>query len=152
LEEVLEADVILHVRDISHPETYAQRDEVDKILHSLEVNPDVPMIEVWNKMDLLEPDQHAALQAEAARRDNVVTLSAVTGEGLDVLLAQIAECLSDPTFAETLSLDWAKGRLLSWLHEQDVITAEREDETGWIIDVRWTKDQARRFNVEQSRG
>src|SRR3546814_2664534 len=90
LEEVLSADLIIHVRDISHADSDAQAADVEEVLGTLGVRsggPDaVPMIEAWNTLDRVDADRRAALVAEADRRDDVVSLSALTGAGLDRLL------------------------------------------------------------------
>lgn len=81
LEEVLAADLILHVRDISHPETEEQAGDVGEILESLGVEEDVPLIEVWNKIDALSAETRAALRRTDARTDGVQAISALSGEG-----------------------------------------------------------------------
>lgn len=149
LEEVLEADVILHVRDISHPESAAQMDEVKQILSSLNVREDIPVVEVWNKIDRLNLEERAAFLTEAARREDVVPVSAITGQGIEDLQARIATFLSDPTFDDRVVLTWAEGRLKAWLHGEKVVASEAEVEEGWQISVRWTRDQARRFQAER---
>jgi len=151
LEEVLEADLILHVRDIGHPETAAQMDEVTGILTSLEVDADVPVIEVWNKADLLDADARAALHAEAARRDGAIVVSAVTGDGLADLGALIERHLAPATRDDTLLLGWAEGRALAWLEAQHVVQERREHADGYLVDVRWSDEQAGRFHVERAR-
>ena len=83
LEEVLEADLILHVRDISHPETEEQAADVAEILESLGVDEDVALIEVWNKIDALSADTRAALRRTDARTQGIQAVSALSGEGLD---------------------------------------------------------------------
>ena len=90
LEEVLAADLILHVRDISHPETEEQAEDVAEILGSLGVDEDVDLIEVWNKIDALSADTRAALRRTDARTQGVQAVSALSGEGLDDLIAAIA--------------------------------------------------------------
>ncbi len=152
LEEVLEADLILHVRDISHPETIPQMEEVKTILTSLDVDPDVPVIEVWNKIDLLEADARDALIAEAPRRDAALPVSSVTGAGLDGLVALIEGELAPQTRDDTLLLGWAEGRALAWLQGQHVVQDTRDTENGWQVDVRWSDEQAGRFHVERARG
>ncbi len=152
LEEVLEADVILHVRDISHAETAGQMAQVHQILSSLDVPEETPMIEVWNKIDVLDEDAHNAHLAEAARRDGVVPISAITGQGLDDLITTITEHLSDPTFEEDLMLGWHEGRLMAWLNEEKIVESQTEGQDGWSIKVRWTSEQARRFDLERSKG
>ncbi|WP_372614519.1 GTPase HflX, partial [Aquicoccus sp.] len=93
LEEVLAADLIVHVRDISHPETQAQAEDVEAILASLGVADETPQIEVWNKIDLLDEGARGAAVNAAARDENVVALSAVTGQGVADLLARISDRL-----------------------------------------------------------
>ncbi|MDP2085507.1 MAG: GTPase HflX, partial [Gemmobacter sp.] len=104
LEEVLEADLILHVRDISHPETAEQAADVVEILGALGVRPDVPVLEVWNKLDLLDPTAREPLMAAASLRADVLPVSALTGEGLDALLAVVADLLGEERHARDLSL------------------------------------------------
>jgi len=90
LEEVLEADLILHVRDISHPESAEQAADVADILTSLGVSKAVPMLEVWNKLDLVDASQHEALAVQAANRAGVFPVSALTGEGIAGLLDAVS--------------------------------------------------------------
>ena len=145
LEEVLEADIILHVRDISHPQTADQKKAVLDTLQQLDVNPDVPMIEVLNKIDLLEPEDAGYLQALHKDDDKVFGISAVTGEGLDRLLNDVTDHLIVQTRALTLDLDWAMGAAQSWLHAEGVIESETQTDTGWTLDVRWTSRQQAQF-------
>ena len=86
LEEVLAADVILHVRDISHEVTENQAEDVRVILDVLAVRQEIPQIEIWNKIDLMPEDLAEAARTRALRDDSVLTLSALTGEGIDNLL------------------------------------------------------------------
>lgn len=145
LEEVLEADVIVHVRDIAHPETAAQAADVEDILVSLGVTEETPRIEVWNKIDLLDDEARATCQAQALRRDDVVPVSAVTGAGMDDLRAALAVRLGGVRRADRLDLPFARGRARAWLHEAGVVTAETEHEDGWTLDVLWTAAQERGF-------
>ena len=93
LEEVLEADVIVHVRDISHPETQEQADNVEEILTALGVDDSRPRFELWNKMDLLSEDDAASARNRAEREEGVFVTSALTGAGLDAPLGAIADTL-----------------------------------------------------------
>ena len=145
LEEVLEADLILHVRDISHPETDQQAADVAEILTSLGVTSDTPMLEVWNKLDLLDPDAREAQAAVAARRDHVFAISALTGEGIPSLLDAVSERLSEEKTARDLHLAFDDGRKRAWLHDQGVVTSETQDEAGWALSVLWTARQEKRF-------
>ena len=145
LEEVLSADLILHVRDISHAETEAQARDVETILHGLGVADETPRLEIWNKMDLVPEESRNALETLAARREDVLTLSAWTGSGMERLVEAVTEALDGARSFETLALDFARGKQHAWLHEQRVVEAERQTETGWELDVRWTATQARRY-------
>ena len=99
LEEVLEADVILHVRDISHEDAEAQEHDVDAVLRQLGIDPDAGerILEVWNKIDRFDPDERENLRNIAARRPPerpCFLVSAETGEGIDALLTAIEERLA----------------------------------------------------------
>jgi GTP-binding protein HflX len=146
LEEVLEADLIVHVRDISHPETAAQAADVAAILTSLGVPAATPQIEVWNKLDLVPPDDRAALIAQAARSDTVFAVSALTGEGLGGLTDAISATFDEAKTARTLDLGFAEGRRRAWLHAEGVVTSETETDTGHRIAVHWTSRQEQRFH------
>lgn len=145
LEEVLEADLILHVRDISHPETSEQAADVQDILGSLGVRTSVPIIEVWNKLDLLPDDQVARLM-ETPRRD-IYPISALTGAGIDALSEAISTAFAELKTESDLILGFDQGRLRAWLHDQNLILDETMVETGWQITVLWTARQAARFNA-----
>jgi GTP-binding protein HflX len=145
LEEVLEADLILHVRDISHPETAEQAQDVADILTSLGVGAAVPQLEVWNKLDLVDPSAREALLVQATQRDGVFPLSALTGEGLDHLLAAISTAFDEEKSERTLTLPFSGGKRRAWLHGEGVVTDERQTDDGWQIDVRWTARQEKRY-------
>ncbi len=147
LEEVLEADLILHVRDIAHPETEQQAEDVGEILESLGVDEDVPLFEVWNKIDLLSAPIRQALLVQDARTPGIHAASAVTGEGLDGLLAAITETLDEDRTEEVLHLDFSDGKRRAWLHEVGVAVTEDEGEAGWDISVRWTARQKLLFDA-----
>jgi GTP-binding protein HflX len=145
LEEVLDADLILHVRDISHPLTAEQAVDVEAILTSLGVAETAPRIEVWNKIDLVPAPGREALSTQAARQPGVIVVSALTGEGVDPLLAAISERIREPQTEDEIVLPFAQGRARAWLHEAGVVRAEREDERGHILRVAWTARQKARF-------
>ncbi|MFY0680038.1 MAG: GTPase HflX [Thalassovita sp.] len=145
LEEVLSADLILHVRDISHPETEGQCENVLSIMTSLGVGEDTPVIEVWNKIDLLDEDNREALIQRAEREDNIYSISAVTGSGLSTLMEAIKTQLESELHDSHVVLKFADGRKRAWLFEQDVVQDETQSETGFELDVRWTARQEKRF-------
>jgi GTP-binding protein HflX len=145
LEEVLEADLILHVRDISHPETAEQAQDVAEILASLGVKASVPQFEVWNKLDLVDPTARTALAVNAESRTNVFPISAVTGEGLAPLLVAIGQAFDEEKSERSLTLAFSEGRKRAWLHQEGVVQSETETEDGHQITVRWTARQERRY-------
>jgi GTP-binding protein HflX len=145
LEEVLDADLILHVRDISHPETEEQAAEVHAILRDLGVSETAPMLEVWNKMDLVQGEAAAALPAMAARRSLVFPVSALTGEGLEALLAAVSDTLSPPRHRAEVRLGHEDGRRRAWLYAQGVVESEEAGEDETRIVVLWTARQEQAF-------
>ncbi len=145
LEEVLAADVILHVRDIAHAETAEQAADVEAILAELGVSKDVPLFEVWNKTDLLPPEARAAVETEAARKDEVVAISALTGEGVRALLDRVSAALEEEKVERELLVPFAEGRKRAWLHGEGVVLGEAQGEDGFRVTVRWTARQEKRF-------
>ena len=146
LEEVLDADLIVHVRDISHAQTEEQAKNVKAILGALGVSETAPMIEVWNKIDKMPEDERAAVEAQSARTDDLFAISAVTGDGMDDLLDSLAEHLKDPRRAETFTLSYAEGRKRAWLFEQGIVKEEVQDENGYTVSVFWTIMQKERYS------
>ncbi len=145
LEEVLDADLIVHVRDISHGQTEEQAQDVTDILTSLGVSETAPMIEIWNKIDLLTEEDHDSMVTKAARRDDLYAVSAVTGEGMDVLLDALAGKLKDPRTEKVLTLPFAQGRKRAWLFDEGIVTDEKQDDEGYTLTVYWTDLQKERF-------
>lgn len=147
LEEVLDADLILHVRDISHPETKEQSQDVDDILKALGIsqNAEATQIEVWNKIDALSAENRDARQRAADRSDRIFATSALTGQGVPELLSAIDNALAERTQTETLKLSFSEGKRRAWLFEQNVVLDEEQIDIGFLIRVRWTQTQARRF-------
>jgi GTP-binding protein HflX len=134
LEEVLEADLIVHVRDISHPDAAAQRTDVEGVLDGLGVGePErrARMVEAWNKIDLLAPERLEELEGEAARRnDDVVLVAAVDGAGLDRLLELADRRLQSSREVVELRLDYADGEILAWLHSHGDVLEQTDDGEG----------------------
>ncbi|WP_315703902.1 MULTISPECIES: GTPase HflX [unclassified Bradyrhizobium] len=133
LEEVLEADVILHVRDISHEDAEAQQQDVEMVLSQLGIDPHASdnLIEVWNKIDRLDDDARENLVNTAARRSPerpCLLVSAETGEGVDILLQAIEDRLAAARITLDLSIDAADGAGISWLHRNaEVLDKELHD-------------------------
>nr|WP_243735633.1 GTPase HflX [Dongia mobilis] len=147
LEEVLEADVLLHVRDVSHPETDGQKADVEGVLQGLGLGHEVTdnMFEVLNKVDLLAPEMRAALLAQAARDPRQKPISAVTGEGLDDLLAAIDRRLSAQRVVETYRLDHADGAAMAWLHAHGEVLERRDTDDFAELTVRLSPEDVQRF-------
>ncbi len=145
LEEVLAADIILHVRDISHSESEVQAEDVAEILSSLGVDEDTPQLEVWNKIDLLEGDDAEAMQKAAARNEDIFAISSIDGTGIEELLSEITQRLQAELTVETISLPFSAGKERAWLFEENVIEAEEQTETGYDFTVKWTARQAANF-------
>ncbi len=132
LEEVLQADLIVHVRDIAHPDTEAQREDVLNVLGDLGVSPEAQgnMLELLNKIDLLEPDVRERVENAAARTPEQVAASASTGEGIDRLLKAIEERLSAGRQVVELDVPLNDGQTLAWLYAKGVVEERHDDEDG----------------------
>jgi GTPase len=136
LEEVLEADIIAHVRDTAHAETEAQKADVLIVLAELGVEPgrDRPFVEILNKIDLLEPGARAGLQARAAVRPEASTaVSALTGEGLDVLLNRFESVLTGDNIVLRLELAASDGAGLAWVYRHGRVLERRDDDEAGIV-------------------
>ncbi|GAC1573063.1 MAG: GTPase HflX [Sphingomicrobium sp.] len=132
LEEVASADLIVHTRDIAHPDSDAQAADVVAVLASLGLNEpeSPPRIEAWNKLDLLQGEAREAILNEAQRREDVVTLSALDGEGVEALREAISQQLQKGAVTHRLKLSAGDGPRLAWLHARgDVLDQRSEGET-----------------------
>jgi GTP-binding protein HflX len=134
LEEVIEADLILHVRDIAHEETEAQARDVEKVLSDLGIDTlpaDSHILEVWNKVDLLSADRLAELQHDVLRDErNPVLVSAQTGAGLDDLFAAIDACLGKADEVLDLAIPGHEGQLIAWLYENAEVMSRSTGDDG----------------------
>jgi GTP-binding protein HflX len=141
LEEVISADIVVHVRDISHPETDSQRDDVLQILRDLGVIDDADagnqprMVELWNKMDLLEGDRLDELTGISRRDDTVLTISAETGEGVDAFKAHLSALIAKGNDVRTVKLRADDGAPLAWLHGRGTVTHQIVDGETVSVDV-----------------
>ncbi|GAO38521.1 GTPase HflX [Sphingomonas changbaiensis NBRC 104936] len=147
LEEVISADLIVHVRDIAHPDSDAQRADVERVL--TEIGAEAPRIEAWNKLDSLDPERRTAIAAEAAKRDDVVLISALTGEGVDALKRLVSDRLTGSNRVRHIEVPMTDGAAAAWLHEHgEVVGEETIDGDRIAYDVRlsdrdWDRFQAR---------
>jgi len=145
LEEVLSADLILHVRDISHPETEGQARDVRTIMADLGVDKDVPVLEVWNKLDLLDPDAMETATNKVERDEALFMTSALTGAGMDALLAAVSTLLRAGSTTEVLDLQFSEGKSRAWLFAQEVVDSEEQTDTGFKLTVTWSPTQKGQF-------
>jgi GTPase len=140
LEEVLEADVILHVRDISHEDAEAQQRDVDAVLRQLGIDPaSGRILEVWNKIDRFSAEEREKLANIAARRSGehpCLLVSAETGEGVEALLAAIEDRLAAARVTLDLSIDAADGAGISWLHRNSEVLNKKLSEGRFAMTVR----------------
>ncbi len=134
LEEVLEADVVIHVRDMSHIESEAQAKDVLHVLDQLGLGEGKRnhLIEVWNKADLLDPLDRASLEAAASRREDSVLVSAVDGYGIDNLMAKIEARLGGAADQYEVTLKPEDGKGLAWFHERTEVLSRRDLASGNI--------------------
>ena len=141
LEEVLEADLILHIRDISHPETAEQAADVADILNALGVAAGVPLFEVWNKLDLVGPSARESLAVQSGNRAGVYAVSALTGEGVEPLRDAIEAALEEERLPESLIVAFSQGRARAMLYAAGVVVSEEMGDDGYVVQVRWTARQ-----------
>jgi GTP-binding protein HflX len=144
LEEVVAADVILHVRDVSHPEAESQSADVASVLSELGIGKDdCRIIEFWNKADLLDDDQRDMRRVQAHRRNNCILGSALKGEGLDALLAAIEDHLALSLDIYEVAVAATEGRELAWLHENgEVLSRQSRPNGSSVVTVRLAAERA----------
>ena len=145
LEEVLSADLILHVRDISHENTEVQNYDVYKILQSLGVSQNTPILEIWNKIDLVEPEKRKSFQNIAKRQKGKCAISATTNEGISTLIKEIKSKIELQKFSESLIIPFEFGDRKAWLHENGVVVNELYTDVGFKIEVMWSHQQKAKY-------
>ena len=153
LEEVLAADLVVHVRDISHPDSEAQRTDVLSVLADLGVDPEQgegpPILEAWNKVDRLDHEARQRVDTEAARRGAAVPISAATGEGVDDLRDRIAQRLTAANTTRHLTVAGTDGAALAWLYERGEVVERSDGPDGSLAlavrmsDADWSRFSAR---------
>ena len=148
LEEVVSADLIVHVRDIAHPDSDAQRSDVIEVLAELGAE-ETALIEAWNKVDLLGGDESARVRAEAERRKDVVVLSALSGEGVGELLACAAGRLRKGAELRTVTVPAGEGEAIAWLHANGEVAAQRTEGMETTLEVRLSDRDWARFRARQ---
>ena len=152
LEEVASADLLVHVRDMAHSDREAQHDDVDDVLASLGLAEEgaPPRIEAWNKIDLLSADERERLGGEAERREDVVPISAITGEGLDALRELMAVNLRSGEQIHDIRVPVGDGGKIAWLHSRGEVIDQRLDRDEIRMSVRLSPDNWARFQALES--
>jgi GTP-binding protein HflX len=137
---------------MAHPDREAQREDVDDVLTSLGLAEEgaPPRIEAWNKVDLLSGEERDRLYEEARRRDDVVPISAVTGEGLDALRNCTAEKLRDGEEVHRIRLPATEGGKIAWLHSRGEVLDQTLDHDEMELSVRLSPDNWARFQAMES--
>jgi len=148
LEEVTEADVILHVRDISHPDSEAQCADVEAVLGDLGIvgDPGRPIVEALNKIDLLDRDSREVLITRSARDENRVPCSAITGEGLPQLLDLLDRRLTVGHRTVELEVDLTDGAGIAWLYHHGQVLERHDDEHVAHLQVSLDPAELARFH------
>jgi len=147
LEEVTEADIIIHVRDAHHPDSEAQRNDVLNVLVDLGLDQPVEegLIEALNKIDLLDPPTRQSLQHQTLRNLQSIALSAVTGEGCDGLLELVDSRLESDTRVVRLDIPLTDGKTLAWIYQRGEVLGRRDDNEAAHISARLAEDDIGRL-------
>ncbi len=153
LEEVAEADLIVHVRDVSHPDCEAQCQDVLRVLSDLGLGDRLEdrVIEVLNKIDLLDRDSRDVISARAARHANQVPVSAINGEGLDDLLSLLAKRLGEHKDVVEIAVPHEDGAALAWLYDHGEVLSRRDDEEAAHLRVSLAPGELARFERHHGR-
>ena len=151
LEEVVAADILIHVRDIAHPDSEAQRTDVEAVLDEIGVSAETPRIEAWNKLDLLDAERREEVAEEAANRADVMPISALDGEGVSALIETVAARLTSAHRRYAITLDAADGAGAAWLHAHGEVLAQSSDGVATLVDVRLAVADHERF-LQRDRG
>jgi len=145
LEEVISADLLIHVRDVAHPDSVAQKADVENVLAEIGVSESPPRIEAWNKLDLIDAAFRPEVIGEAGRREDVVALSALTGEGVDALVAKVAGLLTEGHQRYTISLNAGDGAAAAWLHQHGEVIEQSIAGDQVVYEVRMAPKDHERF-------
>ena len=148
LEEVLEADCIVHVRDVAHPDSAAQAGDVEAVLRDLGVidgDKVIPIVTALNKIDLLEADERASLLASVG--DAAVAISALGGEGVEALTVLVARTLQASQRTHAIRLSQGDGRRAAWLHQHGEVVGRRDEDDAVILQVRMPDEVKARFDA-----
>lgn len=141
LEEVCSADLILHIRDIAHPDTDHQAKDVYQVLEELDISHPLEagvLLEVCNKVDILSTEDQTTLENRLKREENLVAISALTGQGIDTLLSRIDQKLQEKGTVVQIEIPSSEGKLLAWCYRQGVIVERQDAEEVILLTIRLT--------------
>ncbi|RIA45831.1 GTP-binding protein HflX [Hephaestia caeni] len=147
LEEVVSADLLIHVRDVAHPDSEAQRADVEAVLAEIGVDEAALRIEAWNKLDLLDTVDREERLGEAAKRDDVVAISALTGEGVETLLETVGALLTSGHRRYRIALDPADGAGAAWLHQHGEVLDQALEGDRLVFEMRMAPADHERFET-----
>ena len=152
LEEVESADLLIHVRDMAHPDREAQREDVEQVLQSLGLAEEgaPPRIEAWNKIDLLSSDELDRLFEESRRREDAVPISAMSGEGIDDLRQCVSAKLRSGEEVHQVRVPAGDGGRIAWLHARGEVLEQNVDHDQVELLVRLSPDNWARFQALES--
>ncbi len=149
LEEVEAADIILHVRDVSHPDTEAQKTDVETVLKELGIDPETDdrVVEVLNKTDLVPPEERRSLVRQSRRSTHAVALSALTGEGIETLFDLIDRRMVAGREVVDVAVDVSDGAAIAWLYGRGEVLERRDDERQAHMRVALERADVSRFGA-----
>ena len=152
LEEVASADLLIHVRDMAHPDREAQREDVEQVLQSLGLAEEgaPPRIEAWNKIDLLSSEDSDQLFEEARRREDAVPISATSGDGIDELRQCVSAKLRIGEEVHQVRVPAGDGGRIAWLHARGEVLDQKIDHDQVELSVRLSPDNWARFQALES--
>jgi GTPase len=153
LEEVIEADIVVHVRDVHHPDSEAQREDVLAVLAGLGLaeRSEDGLLEALNKIDLLEPSGRANLTDQASHNGHCAAVSAFSGEGCDALLDLIDRRLDNADSSVRLDIPLADGKTLAWVYRHGEVLGRRDDDEAAHLSVRLSGADIARLRHQQRR-
>ena len=147
LEEVLNSDVILHVRDISHPNTGSHSQDVSDILEKIGLDENIPVLEVWNKIDLLPECQKMQQPDISLNKKEVYPVCAASGLGLENLKAGIINMISARYTKDIRIISTTEGKKRAWLYRNGVVESERLEDENYKMVLRWSEKQKKQFDL-----
>lgn len=153
LEQVVEADIIIHVRDISRPDNERQAEDVIEILESLgvEYEEDARVMEVWNKIDKLDAEDFSEVMRKAKFRDQVCAISALTGEGFDYLFQSINDILSHDFIETEIHVPVTDGRNLAWLYENAEVLGREDNDNEINLKLLISESKLKKYEQQQKK-